>query len=156
MAIPVVIVGRHIQGEIPGCKVVAQRNIEWETDPSECYQQLLELQVEIEREFGLEAGIVFQNVPAILATQLVLLASVKGHMQNDFRPNEMGVVISVPGPRVAGVTESFQFSSSEEAGNVAKAIQFANGRAKVLVEGSSVTVTVDPVSPFVMKGVEWF
>lgn len=73
----------------------------------------------------------------------------------------VGVVISEPGERLAGVSKTFNVAHPDADYNNAlpyiaqDAVLFANQRAKTVVEGNDLIVTVDPVTPFVYKGIEW-
>jgi hypothetical protein len=137
-----ILVGRHNAVDLP-FEIAEQRNIEWSIDRAMCVQQFKQL-----CEDALVKGwvIVLQNIPGILAAA----------MSDVYTSVPIGVMISVPGPRVAGVTKTFVTEFIPDALVVIDAVKFANGRA--VVEHDDVTavrVTVDPVAPYVFSHIEW-
>lgn len=153
--IRVILVGRHASELPEDIEVVAQENILWATDEEECRKQFKDLHTRA-REQGVK--ILLQNVPGVLATALVDEAIWAGN--NYASAIRVGVIISVPGPRVAAQVKEYKLLA-EDADDVAEAIRFANGRAKVEIESTAniglvtVRVTVDPVSPFVFSHIVW-
>ena len=141
----VIVVGRHTPELPEGINVVSQENILWSTDRQECVAQLEALIGQAKRK---RAYILLQNVPGILAAALLdEQAKAGGHL-----PADIGVIISVPGPRESGVTRSFISSYDSE---MAEAAKFLNPRAKIQQRGSSVHITLDPVSRFEFSHIEW-
>lgn len=138
----VILVGRHVSDLPERIEVVSQENILWATNFYEAQRQFQELMLRADKA---QAGILFQNVPGILAAVLLRTPC----------DIQLGVIISIPGERQAGVSKSWQIAA-EDAAIVESAVTFANGRAKVEIDGATVTVTVDPVTPFVLSHVEWF
>lgn len=143
----VLIVGRHAPdlGDTQ-VKILGQENIQFSLTAAEVDVQLVDLLAKAS-EVGAEA-VLLQNVPAVLAGALI-------RRQGDFAGVRLGVIISVPGPREAGVQKSYKLFSGWVAKRAAEAVQFANNRAQVSVEGNTLSVTVDPVAKFQFSHIEW-
>lgn len=144
----VVLVGRHTPTGMPEDIVVSrQENILWSLNRDECRAQFDALAK------SLEAGekILLQNVPGILSAVLVADAR-RGEERV-----EVGVIISVPGERKAGVVmRSPQFADAHGADAAEALIKHVNARAKVERDNDTLTVTVDPVPEFIFSHIEWF
>lgn len=69
---------------------------------------------------------------------------------------KLGVIISVPGERAAGIeVRSHQFADEFGAEEAARIVNAANGRVAAAQSGGVVSFTVDPVTPFVFSHIEW-
>lgn len=153
--IRVVLVGRHVSDLPANIEVVATENILWATDFATCWQQVLDLLTRAQTAGA--AKVLLQNVPGILSAVLIRAA-----YDEKNAPSRFGVIISQPGPRLAGVSETFVFpfladyTGERIEQTAARAVTFANGRAKVSVGDNTLTVTVDPVAAFVFDHIEWF
>lgn len=136
-----ILVGRHDADNKMGYDEITPRNVLFHLDPIEIDDQLVSLIDEAEAE---NADLVFQNVPAVLAGALL-----RYQMHADC-PVRVFAVVSKPGPRVAGVTQSFAFHERSTALMAAEAIRYVNSRASVTMDDTETTVlvSVDPVSPF--------
>lgn len=145
----VVLVGRHISDLPENIIVDRQENILWSTVLPECREQLRSLLSTLEPD----QRVLFQNVPGILAVALVLEAYNRGTSPNDRLP--IGVIVSVPGPREAGLTREFSVGDGFASEAVEAAVQFANGRAKTELVPGAVRVTVDPVTEWQFDHIEW-
>lgn len=148
----VIVVGRHIPNlgnEANNHEVVGIENVMFSLNREEAVTQLEGLMTTA-RNKGAEA-ILLQNVPAILGAAL-LDEQIKAGGQLPFA---IGLVISVPGPRQAGVVREFSLFCGWVAKRAAEAIKFANVRANTEVIGSTLKVTVDPVPEFVFSHIEW-
>jgi hypothetical protein len=146
----VILVGRHVSDLPSEIEVISQENILWSLNREEAVSQLRALSDKAQAE---NAKILLQNVPGVLASAMMWLASFGGGTMPIVG---VGVIISVPGPRLAGVSKAFVTEFGPDADVVAQAASFANGRAKTAVVDNSVTVTVDPVSEFKFSHIEWF
>ncbi len=164
----VILVGRHTSDLPAYIKVVSTENILWNTSRAECGKQLWDLH---ERAKKQDAGLLFQNIPGILAaTMFSDFISAQG------RPYyiQVGIIISVPGPRLAGVKKEWTIpqacyadgsgcGADEMREIVSEVVNHANGRAKfdpspVQRDGYTAdgfSVTVDPVSEFKFSHIEW-
>lgn len=138
----VTLIGRHVSEPMPGVEIAEQVNVEWPLDLGECRAKLREV-----FSAAQAPNLLLQNVPGILAAALFAERDI-------FAGRGLGIIISVPGPRLAGVTKSWPVEA-EGAAVVEAAVAHANGRARVTVGDSTVTVTVDPVSPFRFDHIEW-
>lgn len=140
------IVGRHAPdlGDTVA-EIVGQENVMFSMQADEVDGQLDELLVKA-NEAG--ASLLLQNVPAPLAGALI-------RRRGDFAGVRVGVIVSIPGPREAGVVQTYQLFCGWVANRAAEAVRFANNRAKVEVEGRTLTVTVDPVTKFQFSHIEW-
>jgi hypothetical protein len=149
----VFVVGRHKPdfGD-EKIEVMGQESATFPVTADECKNMIEALAAGAARA-GADA-LIFQGMPGQVAAALVRMALQP--MQNT--PVRVGIVISVPGPRPAGVekelvcTDGNYFSNAEE---VAEVIRFANPRAKVDVSPQGVTVTVDPPMRFEFSHIEW-
>lgn len=144
----VLIVGRHTPdfgGRASEFEVVGQENVMFPTDKTGCLAALKELET---KAAALEAAVLLQNVPAVLACALIELV-------RSGVTTKIGVIVSVPGPRQANLERTWEFASYPDAMATAAAITFANARAKTEVNGSTLKVVVDPVAQFVFSHVEW-
>jgi hypothetical protein len=152
MAIKAIIVGRHtpdLGSQAENFEIVGNENIMFSLNRAEAVEQLEKL---FATARGADAEVILlQNVPAILAAALLDEQSKAGGQL----PFRMGLIISVPGPRQAGVVRKFELFSAWVARRAAEAILFANGRAKTNIEGATLTVTVDPVAEFNFDHIEW-
>lgn len=145
----VILVGRHTSDLPASIEVVRQDNVMWSLDFDECAAQWRALYTEACEQ---NVRILLQNVPSILAA--VLVSERWG--QYDLRT---GVVIAVPGPRVAALEHSEGFDDAGDQAAAERLIKHANGRAKIEWVGSAkawLKVTVDPVTPFVFHSIRWF
>lgn len=149
----VILIGRHKPVGLPDdVEIVRQENISWPATAQECVSDLMRL-IEQARREGVR--ILLQAVPGQLAAALY-------HLRGVARDGIIGVVISVPGPRLAGVVREYTVPA-ECAGTLADAVRHANGRATVAIaqedqvgDGQArVTVTVDPVPEFRFSHIEW-
>lgn len=149
MSAKVILIGRHAPtGLPPDLEIVRQENISWPATAQECIADLLRLVEQARRD---DMRILFQAVPGQLAAALCDL--------RDVVRGRAGIVVSVPGPRPAGVTLRYVVPASV-AGTLADAVRHANGRAVVTTTAAddgmtAVTVTVDPVAPFQFSHIEW-
>lgn len=142
----VVLIGRHPEYELD-LLVVEQRNILWATDFDACRVQWRELCVDVQKTFVESEGIatiLLQNVPGILAAVLV----------SEAKESLMGVRVAVivqkmqQAGRAAAVSLSQTFETAEQLEAARQLVAHANGRAKIAVDGLTMTVTVDPVNKF--------
>ena len=93
-------------------------------------------------------AIVFQALPGQVAAWLAQGSKI-------FAPFDVGVVISIPGERPAGITHHFEFSSPVDAKVAASALVHINPNAKFDVRGRQLDVIVDPSMKFEFSHIEW-
>jgi hypothetical protein len=142
-----IVVGRHT-GDIPEIEVLEQRSITFSTNTSECFRQLEELLLDAHRA---QCGLLLQNTPAILGVVLFKFANFLHGCETP-----LGIIISVPGERQAGVSREYTTDNPMDLNTVEAAVKFVNGRATVENAGfHTIKVTVDPVTPFVFSHIEW-
>lgn len=153
----VIMVGRHapdLGGDSEKFEIVRSENVTFSLNRQECRAQINHL---LKEAHDLNARLLLQNVPSVLAAALCDFAS-------EFHHVGIGVIVSVPGPRQAGLTETFQagndymagLPASEIGAELIRAVAFANARAKCERYGDcGIRVTVDPVTPFVYSHIEW-
>lgn len=174
-----IIVGRHtpdLGQEAENIEIVSQEAVTFPTDLIGTIQALETLK---SKAFEMNAdAVLLQNTPGIVTAGLMYLKNSHqfGTGVFGFR---WGIIISVPGERQSGVTETFVFEadgdgvlpgswSQTNATTAQKAVSFANGRAKTEIRESEkirghhgeavaheLLVTVDPVTPFVFSHIEW-
>lgn len=162
--IRVVVVGRHapdLGGDAEKFEIVKCENVTFSLKRDECKAQLLALAKNAD---SLDASVLLQNTPGVVACALSDIIHIRTESENLYGGIEIGVIISVPGPRQAGVTETFNagndymagLPASEVGAELIRAVAFANARAKCETFGDcGVRVTVDPVTPFVYSHIEW-
>lgn len=141
------VIGRHA-GAIPGIEVVESRPVTFPARAQDCCDVLGGLYREA-RERGLV--LLFQAVPGQVAVAL--------HRSMGGCGCAVGVVVSKPGPRPAGVTHIINCACSdmlENSHEVAAFVQKVNPQAKVEVDGAIVSVTVDAPMRFEFSHIEWF
>lgn len=138
----VLLVGRH-SGEIPGVEVVEQVS---PTYPADLLGTAAVLKSLLEKADGLgtDVKLLFQNVPGQLA---VALANTNLYPMSTDR---VGVIVSTPGKREAGVR--LQFPGM---GNAERAVKFANPNAKTEIMDGDLIVTVDPPMKFNLNRIIW-
>lgn len=134
-----ILIGRHNTADKMGYDEIVSKNVLFSLEPDEVDEQLVAL---IDEAAADNSDLVFQNVPAVLAAALLRYQLVTEAPVSAF------AIVSKPGPRVAGVTQNFEFPTAEAAAAAADAIRHANARANVEIAGTTVTVTVDPVPAF--------
>lgn len=151
--IRVVVVGRHapdLGKDAEEFEIVKCENVTFSLKRDECRAQLLAL---VKDAGALDARVLLQNTPGVVTAAL-----------SDIIGIGIGVIISVPGPRQAGVTETFNagndymagLPASEIGAELIRAVAFANARAKCEKYGDcGIRVTVDPVPLFVYSHIEW-
>lgn len=162
------LVGRHVSDLPSEFEIIVQENVTFSLDRAEVKEQVLAL---VQRAKDLNVGaIIFQNTPGILG---VALGELHRSPSGEWLPLErqlgvkVGVIISRPGPRLAGVAKTFVFATLPEAtyaptnsALAAEAVTFANSRAKVTIKTvdgwtDEMRVEVDPISPFTLDHIEW-
>jgi len=159
----VILVGRHAPADLPeNIEVVGQENITWPTNLEATERQLEEL---VKRAAETDAAILLQNVPGPLAVALVRFALANEKylgdpfsgscIENHGRtPVRVGVIVSIPGPREAGVL----YETPYEEGMLGL-IEAVNPNARVEFidrsDGPSMRVTVDPPTKFKFSHIEW-
>ena len=146
----VIIVGRHAPDfgdKADGFEVVSQENVEFPTNVEGTIAELRRLRA-LAAEKGAEA-LLLQNTPVIVTAALVKMAAAGDSGL------KVGAIVSIPGPRAADVVREFKLFGGWMANRAAEAIKFVNARARTEVTGSTLKVTVDPVSKFVFSHVEW-
>jgi hypothetical protein len=142
-----ILVGRHA-GDIPGVEVIEQRNITFALNVSEAFRQLEELLLDAHRA---GAGLLLQNTPGIIGAVLYKFAPFLHGCETP-----LGVIISVPGERQAGIVREFNCDNPMDLNTIESAVKFANGRAAVASAGTyTISVTVDPVPQFAFSHIEW-
>lgn len=159
---PVFIVGRHAPdlGDSP-VFIVGSAAPTFALNRAEVARQLIE--IEHAANAAGAKHVLLQNVPAAAAGALV------AHLGRTM--SQWGVVVSVPGERRAGVERTFDFFSDPDtaqpleyakgsAESAAEAVAFVNGRAKTSIQPvcaghAKMTVTADPVTPFVFSHIDW-
>jgi len=167
------IIGRHepnLGDEADKIKVVGQEAITFASDSTECIRQLCKARFEAGR-----AGahvLLLQNTPGQVTAALVYMAS-ELFVDPDYKSAEfdfgdehvyprIGVIISKPGERPAGVKTSISVENSSDLGAVICAIKTANPRAKIeewepdefgYVMG--LDIIVDPPMRFEFDHIEW-
>jgi len=154
----VILVGRHTAVLPAEVQVVEQQNITWALTRQECQEQLGVL---IAQAREIKCGILFQNIPGMLACAIASQGTVDV---------PMGVIISVPGARAANVVQAWALPAAVYADGsgmgaaevrqiVEEVVAHANGRAKFATsaagEPDGFTVTVDPVTEFQFSHIEW-
>ena len=149
----VLLVGRHASEPMPGVEVVATKNVEWPTTGTLVVKMRLRALIEEARELGEDVYVLFQNAPAVLYPALKTM-----------EPFKHGVIVSEPGPRLAGVEKRVRVCARDPetgaelynfADEIEAIVKHANGRAKVVRDGDELVVTVDPVAPFKFVRVDW-
>lgn len=145
MKIKAIVVGRHA-GEIPGVEILRTENVTFPATSGECGPIIQSLVAQALQEY---ATLIFQNTPGQVAAALVKMTAFYGHAPR------VGIVINKPGERLSGVEEKVSFETEGDAEAAAAAIRFANPRARISIEGSAVTVTVDPPMEFEHSHIEW-
>ena len=156
----VLLVGRHAPTGLAeaGFVVTEQRSVVFSTDPFEALEQLERLNQEAAQQ-GLD-GVLLQNTPGALGAGFLaeLLGGTFGSPQASLgldNAHGVGVVVSKPGPRPAGVSHRSEFCNDDDAEQAAALVKVANPRAKVLTDGKYVVVTVDPPMRFELEHVVW-
>lgn len=151
-----IVIGRHA-GELPDIEIVAQESVTFALDLATCNVQIAEIINNAKRN-NLDA-VIFQNTPGIVAACLVRAACT---MSDEWLPVsknaelKIGVIVSKPGERTAGVSMTFEFQDLANCQEAASAVRFANGRAKIVQDDETdLIVTVDLVTPFVFDHIEW-
>ena len=166
------VVGRH-SGTFPAeFSVVATESVNFSIDLQECKSQLKDL---MEKAGEKKSAIVFQTLPGVAVIALTHLVVSVGRANDESlvgwkkifagEDGGVGMVVSKPGKRLAGVSKEFSFNAVED-GEVAKeAILMANPNAKVLetepvffgvgYTPEKLTVTVDPPMRFEFSHIEW-
>lgn len=163
-----IVIGRHAPdfGQVQVEVVGGPRNIMFPGTADECLPVVQELLAEARRE---GAAVLFQNLPGQLAAavmgivaqyQLGMGYSVNWdtgypslHPAPEALP-QIGVVVSVPGPRPAGAVKHWDVQG-DEAERLVEAIKFANPNAKVAKDEKGVTLTVDAPMAFVYSHIAW-
>lgn len=155
--IKVILIGRHVSDLPANIEVIEQRNITWALDAQECGKQWSVLGSEA---YNLGAALLLQNVPGVLAVSIARNERLAVEYETTHNP-KWGVIVSVPGPRSAGVELSktfaipsdsnadwfqpaggtFGFSKFEGMEKAEQLVRHANGRAKI-----EKTVTLDEYS----------
>lgn len=167
-AMKAIVVGRH-SGDIPDLEVLDTVNITFSTVLFEVVAQVRALVLDA-KEKGADA-LVFQNAPAILAAALVNIVRRDAEYALLNEGVKIGFLIgkqptSVGAPRPAGITLThlIPFIGDEGYNKIVSLVRHANSRAKVEVTEldwgyqdmpRNVSVTVDPVPPFVLDHIEW-
>ena len=161
---PVILVGRHASDLPAYVQVMKQENIQWSLNADECRQQLTAL---LDQAKKLQFGVLFQNIPGILMATMTRYLNGRQGQGYDIH---VGIIISVPGPRLASVSKLWTMPASVYADGsglgademraiVQQVVAHANGRAKFETSGTGepdgFTVTVDPVSEFKFDHIEW-
>lgn len=141
-----IVIGRHELSGKEGLEVVDQKNINFPATSQECEPIIRQLLEDAKAE---DASLIFQAMPAQVS------ATVADIVDNDTAYNA-GAIVSVPGERPAGSVEVFESDHPFVAEQIAEAVKFANPRAKVVIEGLSCKVTVDPPMRFKFSHIEWF
>lgn len=154
------VVGRHksdFGGQAHRYQIVGQEDVTWPLGAVECIEALEEV---AERAREAEAkSLVLQNTPGQVAIALAVMAQDAGGDGPEL-PMSIGVVISVPDERPAGVQKSVVCTDGHyfcNAAQVAEMIRFANPRARIAVDEATATVTatVDPPMRFKFSHIEW-
>ena len=152
----IIIIGRHTPdlGKMAGqFEIVETRNIQFPARASDCSALLGVLYTDAGR---VGAAVLFQAVPGQLA---IALARTSTFPLGNAR---VGVIVSKPGPREAGLVQNFDFRCSglddpdyEAAERAAKAVRFANPNAKIARGEYDISITVDPPARFIFSHIEW-
>lgn len=145
-----VVVGRHApdfgQEQI---EVVDTINVQFAAKASDVYQQLTEL---VATAADADAVLLFQAVPGQLAAALAYWLAEIGGINS--APIKVGIVISKPGVRPAGVSMNFHVVGGAE--TIAQAIKFVNPNAYTSIDSpDDCLVTVDPPAKFEFSHIEW-
>jgi len=163
--IKVILIGRHVSDLPANIEVIEQRNITWALDAQECGKQWAMLGREA---YDLGAALLLQNVPGVLAVSIARSERLAVEYETTHNP-KWGVIVSVPGPRSAGVVTEY---ITAEPSLLVKALKDANGRARVEIVSerraeydsesesaalisATVRLTVDPVAEFKFSHIEW-
>lgn len=141
-----IVIGRHELSGDEGLEVVEQRSVNFPAHSQECVPIIRDL---LEQAKAANAVLIFQAMPAQVS---VTIADI---IDNDTAYNA-GAIVSVPSERPAGSVEVFESDHPFVAEQIAEAVKFANPRAKVVIEGLSCKVTVDPPMRFKFSHIEWF
>jgi len=138
------VIGRHT-GEIPGIEIIETRAVTFPETAQECIPVLQALAAE-----AVERGVklLLQNTPGQVAVACSILVT-NAHVS-------LGVIISKPGPRPAGVQFRYSFSEYWDMTTGLQMLRESNPNCKTETEGSTVIVTVDPPMKFVYSHIEWF
>ena len=160
----VYVVGRHefvAAPDMPKFEVIGQENITW---PASEEATRIELNCLFAR--AAEAGadtVIFQGIPAQLTAALVSEARLNGEAGwPDI--TWVGAIVNEPRPdlRKVPTVKIFDFDTYEPGAGpglvalAAEAIKAANPRAKVEVNGTAVSITVEPPIPFKPVRTVWF
>ena len=142
-----IVIGRH-SAAVPGFEIVETRAVTFPATGRECVAVIEGLAADA-LEVG--AALLFQNIPGQVAGALSRIFDAR---QNPAAEGAaIGVIVSVPGPRPGKVEMTV---STTDPSAVAEAVRFANPRASAVVDGRTVTVTVDgPPMPFQFDHIEW-
>lgn len=150
-----VVVGRHAPdfGNL-GVEVTSQEAVTFPAKSTDCESILVGL---MQKAADADAALILQNAPAQVAAAFVRLFADREALPTD----AVGIIVSVPGDRPAGVThklgglwnDEYQHDFAEDAGALVLAV---NPRAKVTYpEHGYIEVTVDPPMPFIFSHIEW-
>ena len=143
-----IVIGRHA-GDIPGVEIVELRPVTFPLTADECEAVIRTLWKEAN---GKDAGLIFQNLPGQVGVALARM------MRKNPPLFSVGVVISVPGKRLAGVNLEADFQE-DDVENISELVKFGNPNAKVQIFRNNGTallvVTVDPPMRFVFSHIEW-
>lgn len=152
----VILLGRHEAAGLPDdIEVVKQESVTWATDINGIDEQWYTIR---HMATANNADILLQNVPGILAVFLARMSYEKGAKgsKSTLGTLRIGVIISVPGERTAGVEyHSNQFADEYGAHECARLVSAANGRVNPTVKNGIVSFSVDPVTPFIFSHIEW-
>lgn len=142
----ILLVGRHTPdfgGE--RVNIVGQEAPTFSTDARGSMSTIVDLAWKAKE---LDAALVFQNTPSQVAVAIARI--------NDWPCTRgVGVIVSVPGKREAGVRKTVHCTTMEDAHDIIQAATFANPNAKVEQDGTTVTIVVDPPMKFVYSHIEW-
>lgn len=148
-----IVIGEHTPN-IPGIEVIETRDVtSFGPRATDALKQLRKLLVDT-KQAGIPC-VLLQNIPSVLGPALWVL----GYESHYMMPADgcaLGIIVSVPGPREAGVAKAFHFGGDpSDQAEAERAVRHANGRAKVSSEPGTLTVTVDPQGKFVLSHIEW-
>lgn len=149
------VIGRHA-GDLPGVEIVDTRPVQFPATAYECFSYLAPIMDECYQN---DWSLIFQAVPGQLAVALAWIREAVVLGEPDVPEIPIGIVISKPAPRPAGVqidipvNDGNMFSNERE---VVAAIKALNPNAKIDDSRAGwITVVVDPPMKFEFSHIEW-
>jgi predicted N-formylglutamate amidohydrolase len=138
----VFIIGRHAADVGEEFQVVGQKAVNFPAHSEECVGIINGL---LEEAKKLEAALVFQALPAQATAAIARMRD----------RQEVGVIVSVPGPRPMGVVQKWTMSFDVDARVAAAIVAAVNPNVATTVNDNEIEVKVDPPMKFQYSHMEW-